>query len=202
MCFVSLHINTFLATNKTLVIKSLAITNITGRDNNMSIIPTDIKRSLGINISKICPFSLSRNKSENHCAHYVSHIMGYELPGATCKNATWADKQKPAKGATIRVNDLFSASPVTDLLANKPATLTECLIFVTISSNVKKVGCAFEMETHPKKHVGILSQGKVWNYSNSHNQVVADMLSLFQSKFSNTYKTTGNTVEFYYGKFI
>lgn len=168
----------------------------------MSNIPTDIKRSLGMNISKICPFSIAKNNSENHCAHYVSHIMGYELPGATCKNTTWADKQKPAKGATIRVNDLFSATPTTDLLANKPAALTECLIFVTLSSNIKKAGCALEMGTHPKKHIGILSQGKVWNYSNTHNKVAADILALFQANFSNAYKTTGNTVEFYYGKFI
>ncbi|BBA32193.1 hypothetical protein sS8_0225 [Methylocaldum marinum] len=94
----------------------------------MSKIPTDIERSLGMNISRICPFNIAKNNSENHCAHYVSHIMGYELPGATCKNATWADKQKPAKGATIRVNDLFGAVPVTGPLANKPAALTECLI--------------------------------------------------------------------------
>ena len=167
----------------------------------MSKIPTDIKKSLGKNINKMCPFSIAKNNSENHCAHYVSHVMSYELLGATCKNTTWADKQKKAKGATIRVNDLFSASPVTDLLSNKPAALMECLIFVTLSSNVKKVGGALEMGTHPKKHVGILSQGKVWNYSNTHNKVVADILALFQTKFSNSYKTTGNTVEFYYSKF-
>ncbi len=168
----------------------------------MSKIPTDIKKNLGMNIGKICQFSIAKNNSENHCAHYVSHIMGYELAGATCKNATWGDKQKPPKGATIRVNDLFSASPVTDLFVNKPAALTECLIFVTLSSNLKKVGCTLEMGTHPKKHVGILVEGKVWNYSNTHNKVVADIPALFQSKFSNAYKTTGATVEFYYGKFI
>ena len=60
----------------------------------MSLIPTDIKRSMGMHISKICPFSIAKNNSENHCAHYVSHMMGYELQGPTCKNATWADKQK------------------------------------------------------------------------------------------------------------
>lgn len=168
----------------------------------MSMIPTDIERSLGMDISRICPFSIAKNNSENHCAHYVSHIMGYELPGATCKNATWGDKQKPAKGASIRVNDLFGAVPFTDPLANKPAALTECLIFVTLSSNIKTVGTKLVMGTHPKKHVGILSQGKVWNYSNTHNKVVADILALFQTKFSNAYKTAGTTVEFYYGKFI
>lgn len=165
-------------------------------------IPTDIGRSKGMHISKLCPFSLAKDNSKNHCAHYVSHIMGYELPGPTCKNVTWDDKQNPARGASIRVNDLFAASPVTDLLSNKPAAITECLIFVTISSNVKKVGCAYEMYNHPKKHVGILSKGMVWNYSNTHNRVVADLLTVFQVKFTHAYKTAGSSVEFFYGKFI
>ena len=168
----------------------------------MSRIPTDIQRSLGMNIAKMCPFSIATNNSESHCAHYVSHIMGYELPGPTCKNATWADKRKPARGATIRVNDLFGAVSVKGPLANKPAALTECLVFVTLASNITTVGAKLSMGTHPRKHVGILSQGKVWNYSNTQNKVVADALSLFQTTFANAYKTAGTTVEFYYGEFI
>lgn len=168
----------------------------------MSNIPSAITRSLGMNISGICPFSIAKNHAENHCAHYVSHIMGYELPGPTCKNATWADKQNPANGATIRVNDLFAAIPVTGPLATKPAALTECLIFVTLSSNMRASGSKLVMGTHPRKHVGILSQGMVYNYSNTHGIVVADVLSLFKTKFSKAYKTAGTTVEFYYGKFI
>jgi len=167
----------------------------------VSLIPTDIKRSMDMHISKICPFSIAKNNSENHCAHYVSHMMGYELQGPTCKNATWADKQKKARGATIRVNDLFNTSLATGFLSSKPAALTECLIFVTLASNIKTIGNKLVMHTHPKKHVGILSQGMVWNYSNSHNKVVSDMVSTFQHKFTHAYKTTGTTVEFYYGKF-
>jgi len=58
------------------------------------------------------------------------------------------------------------------------------------------------MNTHPKKHIGILFQGRVWNYSNSQNRVVADLLSVFEAKFTHSYKTSGSIVEFYYGKFI
>jgi len=168
----------------------------------MKKIPADLANSLGKNIKDYCAFSIGRNHSENHCAHYVSHIMRYELAGATCKNATWADKQKAEKGATIRVNDLFSASPEKGLLSNKPAAITECLVFATLASNVKTIGLNLVMETHPKKHVGILSQGKVWNYSNTQNMVVADLLPIFQAKLSSAYKTTGTTVDFYYGKLI
>jgi hypothetical protein len=168
----------------------------------MSKIPTTIGRSLHKKISDLCPFSLAKNNSQNHCAHYVSHIMGYELSGTTCKNFTWDDKQKEARGATIRVDDLFSKSPETGLLANKPASMNECLVFVTLASNVNKVGNKLAMGNHPRKHIGILSKGKVWNYSNSNNKVVADPLATFKTKFSSAYKTPGTTVEFYYGKFL
>ncbi len=168
----------------------------------MSKIPTDLQRSLGKKISDLCAFSLAKKRSENHCAHYVSHMMGYELPGATCKNATWAEKQQPAKGATIRVNDLFGACPATGLLKDKPAAMTECLIFVTLDTNVTVSGTKLKMNNHPRKHVGILHKGKVWNYSNSQNKVVADLLPAFQAKFTNAYRTPGSTVEFYYGKLL
>lgn len=168
----------------------------------MSKVPANLSASLGKNISGLCPFSIAQDRSQNHCAHYVSHMMGYELPGPTCKNATWNDKQKAGKGATIRVNDLFNACQSTGLLSNKPVTLSECLVFVTLNTNVSKAGQRLKMNTHPKKHVGILFQGKVWNYSNTQGKVVADPIATFQSKFSQVYKTAGSTVEFYYGSFI
>lgn len=167
----------------------------------MAKVPTTITANLNKPISHLCPFSIGTNNHQNHCAHFVSHVMGYEL-APTCKTYTLADKQKPGKGATIRVDDLFKNSPQTGLLTDKPAALSECLIFVTLSTNMMKVGNKLIMAQQPKKHVGILYQGKVWNYSNSHNKVVADQLETFKTKFTHAYKTSGATVEFYYGKFI
>jgi len=168
----------------------------------MSKIPTDLGRSLGKGIGQLCPFTLGKNNSQNHCAHYVSHMMGYEFSGPTCKNFTWADKQGPAKGATIRVDDIFKKCTKIDLLSAKPAAVIECLIFVTLASNIRKVGNNYVMGNQPKKHIGILNQGKVWNYSNTHNKVVSDLQANFVTKFTNAYKTTGTTVEFYYGALI
>ena len=87
-------------------------------------------------------------------------------------------------------------------MANKPTSLTECLLFVTLSTNVKEVEAKLVMGNQPKKHIGILTNGKVWHYGNTNNMVVADTLVVFKNKFSNVYKTKGATVEFYYGKFI
>lgn len=168
----------------------------------MTKIPTDLGRSLGKSIGHLCPFSLGKINNQNHCAHYVSHMMGYEFSGPTCKNFTWADKQKDAKGATIRVDDIFKNCTTTGLLSAKPASLTECLIFVTLASNITTVGSKLVMGNNPKKHIGILSKGNIWNYSNTNNKVVSDLSSSFVAKFTRAYQTTGTTVEFYYGNFI
>jgi len=168
----------------------------------MTRVPLSIKKSLNKHISTICAFSIGTKNRENHCAHFVSHIMSYEFKGVTCKNFTWKDKQKKDKGATIRVNDLFKKIRRKGLFSNKPHTLSECLIFVTVSINIKINGGVFTMGNHPRKHIGILHKGKVWNYSNSRNKVVADPLNNFVNKFSRTYKLNGATVEFYYGALI
>ncbi len=168
----------------------------------MSKVSSNISSYRGKHISHLCPFSLGTNNGQNHCAHFVSHVMGYELPGPTCKNFTWVDKQKQEKGATIRVDDLFKNSREVGRLADKPASITECLVFVTLASNVTNLANRLVMGNHPRKHIGNLYQGNVWNYSNTGKAVVTDTLANFQNKFSAAYKTNGTTVEFYYGKFL
>ena len=168
----------------------------------MSKIPVDITKTLGLNIKDLCPFSYAQLKSVDHSAHYVSHIMEYELPGDTCKNATFKDQQLPFKGATLKVNDLFNACTEKAPLTKKPNTLTECLIFVTIGSNIVDDGRKLEMKHHAKMYVGILSDNKVWYYSNDREKVIVDGMSKFQDIFNHSYKTHGTTVEFYYGKFF
>lgn len=168
----------------------------------MSGIPAELSESHGKNISELCPFSIAEDSRQNHCAHYVSHMMGYELPGATCKNFTWDDRQRPESGATLRVDDVFKSSPETGQWADKPITLKECLIFVTLASNMSNIGGKLQMGNHPRKHIGILTNGEVWHYSNTNNRVVSHSLEHFKSTFRSVYATSGTTVEFYYGKFL
>lgn len=166
----------------------------------MPTLTDTLNNSVGQSISEICSFSIANDSNQNHCAHYVSHMMGYELEGATCKNFTWNDKQKDEKGATLRVDDVFAASPETGSHAKKPPCLTTYLIFVTLASNVQKVGNRLQMGNQPKKHIGIVVDGVVWHYSNTNNKVVSESVTSFKSKFSSAYTTAGTTVEFYYGK--
>ncbi len=111
----------------------------------MSTETTKLQKTLGKNIDELCPFSIGKLSNQNHCAHYVSHMMDFEFSGTTCKNFTWADKQKPEKGATIRVNDVFKNCKTNGLLSSKSASITECLIFVTIASNMSTMGSKLTM---------------------------------------------------------
>lgn len=129
-------------------------------------------------------------------------MLDYNFSNTSCKNYTWADKQKEGKGVTIRVNELFNHIREKGQLSSKPISMLECLIFVTLSSNISQTGNKIHMGNHPKKHVGILYKGKVWNYSNTGNKVVSDTLLLFQNKFKSAYKTLNTDVVFYYGKLI
>jgi len=164
--------------------------------------PENISQNLGHHISYLCKASLGTEDKKNHCAHFVSHVMEYELSGTTCKNLTLEDKKTVEKGATIRVNDIFNKTLSNSLWDSRPGCISSCLMFVTISSNVIKNGARLIMKNHRKKHIGIVHQGKVWNYSNSKNKVVADTVEEFIRKYKHAYITAGSTVNFYYGRFL
>jgi hypothetical protein len=78
-------------------------------------------------------------------------MMGYEFPGPTCQNFTWADKQMTEKEATIRIDDIFKKCTKTGLLSAKPTSVDECLIFVTLASNVTNIKGNIIMGNNPKK---------------------------------------------------
>ena len=163
--------------------------------------PPSLEGFLGKNISQICAFGIGKDDSKNHCAHFVSHMMGYEF-GETCKNQNIIEKQKAGEGATIRVDRLFNACSEVGAWASRPPHLGSCLIFVTISSNVSAFGAGYRIHDNPKKHVGIFLNGHVWHYGNTNDAVLSDTEKLFVQKFTRAYKTAGQTVEFYYGSFL
>lgn len=156
---------------------------------------------LGKKMSEICGHSISSKIGENQCAHFVSHVMGYESGFEfTCKNHTLADKQIAGKGAAIRVNEIFKACPEVGYWIKRPTGLSSLLIFVTISSNIGHDCIRLEMGTHRLKHVGIFIDGKVWHHGKT--QVESDTESGFITKFNYRYIVAGNTVEFLYGRFL
>lgn len=163
--------------------------------------PPPLNGFLGKTMSQICPFSIGKNKAQNHCAHFVSHVMQYDV-AETCKNFTLADKQAPGVGATLRVDRIFNASTSVGAWNSRPPTFRTGLIFVTISGNVRRSGPRYMLGDNPKKHIGIFVNGVVWHYGNSQDKVFADPEILFINKFTHAYRTAGQSVEFFYGAFL
>lgn len=169
----------------------------------LKVPPTNLPEYLNKHISHLCSATIAKDDLQNHCAHFVSHVMQYDIKGtATCKTFTLEDKNNIKNGATIRVNEIFNKLSKSGAWQSKPDYLRSCLIFVTISSNVEKRGNRLNMGDRKKKHIGILHQDKVWNYSNTQDKIIADSTAIFINKFKHYYITAGNTVNFYYGEFL
>lgn len=162
--------------------------------------PPDLTAHLGKTIDKFCTRSIVTNKDASHCAHFVSHMMEYESFPHTCRNQSSADKVIPGLGAAIRVNELFNGAREVGHWSERPLGLVSCLIFVTISSNMRECGNVLAMDNNRLKHVGIYQNGVVWHYGLS--RVEKDQEKPFITKFTHRYIVAGNTVKFFYARFL
>ena len=144
----------------------------------------DMDALLGREITRICPVGYT-NRNDNHCAHFVSHVLGYQF-GFTCRGMV----DGPGTPATIRVHELFSRCPSVGAWDARPPTLNRCLVFITKASNVNTA--TKTMTNVPKKHVGIFVDGNIWHYSNTRDQVVKQT----PSEFSRHYAAPHNAMFF------
>lgn len=154
---------------------------------NLTTIPliSTLDSFLEKNISEICTCDYE-NDSDNHCAHFVSHVMGFSF-GYTCKRMTG----KGQRGASIRVHELFAmCQEVGEWHVNTCPKLAG-LAFVTNRSNVDLD--AKYMENVPRKHVGIFHGSTVWHYSNTHDKVVKQSVDQFRHHYS------GDSIALFWG---
>src|SRR5262249_50443263 len=102
---------------------------ITQRGDSM-ITQQELSGYLGKSIGEICGNNYA-DANDNHCAHFVSHVMGYQF-GATCR--MMAGGQQAA--ANIRVQEIFPQCGSVGAWASRPEALAPCLVFITNASNV------------------------------------------------------------------
>jgi hypothetical protein len=146
----------------------------------------DLQKFEGERIDAICDCAY-HNNAENHCAHFVSHALGLHF-GFTCKNMTG----KGAKGANIRVQEIFARCCQVGKWSDRPAHLMVCLAFVT---SVKNVNLAIkQMDNVPKKHIGIYNFGSIWHYSNTADKVVKQSPEQFARHYA------GSDIGVFYGE--
>lgn len=144
---------------------------------------------IGKNISEICLCGYT-DDAHNHCAHFVSHVAGYQF-GYTCFNQTGKGKREDR--ANLRVQEVFAQCGSVGLFESKAVTLTSGLIFITDERNVNTTTKV--MENVPRKHIGFFHGDMVWHYSNSRDQVVSQVSSHFSKHYS------GDRIKMFYGEF-
>lgn len=131
---------------------------------------------LGKHISDICLNEYTKD-SDNHCAHFVSHVLTLNF-GLTCMSM---GKKKIATGANLRVHEVFARCPsVSEIISCDPNQ--RGLIFISAPKNFHKDKSSpngHVLRNVPKKHIGILLNGKIWHYSNSKRQVVQQTIPEF-----------------------
>ncbi len=138
----------------------------------------NLKQYLGDHIGKICANNY-RHDSDNHCAHFVSHVFGSRF-GFKCRNMS--AKSDSTTAASIRVHEIFASCPDVGEWSSKPASTMFCLAGVTSASNVDLT--AKSMRNHPRKHIWIIHNGMIFHYSNSRDKVVEQPPAAFANHYS------------------
>lgn len=152
----------------------------------MADIVPQLSNYLGKNIKDICTNGY-HNNNDNHCAHFVSHVMGFSF-GFLCRMMTG----KGNGGATIRVHELFAKCGSVGQWEDKPSQVSSCLVFVTSRANVDLK--SRKMANVPKKHVGIYHNKEIYHYSNTQDKVIKQTVGLFSKHYR------GNDITVYYGE--
>jgi hypothetical protein len=133
---------------------------------------------IGKSIDTICPNNF-HSSSDNHCAHFVSHAIGISF-SFNCVEF----KGGSHTGANIRVHEVFSKCPKVGVW-NGVDLSKDQLVFVTKKNNVNVQ--TKTMINIPQKHIGILSGGHVYHYSNTNEKVVKWTPEKFFSVFETAY---------------
>jgi hypothetical protein len=153
--------------------------------------PPPMHRYLRQPITRICNNALAKSTTENHCAHFVCHVMRWNtIPGAaTCNRMTFADRNN--YGVHIRVNEVFNAAPNRHAWPAGGKLSDPALVVATIASNVQhSSGFSPRIGEHSRKHIGIHYQGQIWHYSTAHVQVFADTPQQFRTRKAGDYGPT------------
>lgn len=158
-------------------------------DMGPTAIMADLQTLVGKPIKDICSLGYD-DSSENHCAHFVSHALGIRC-ATLCGDMKFQTRHQ---GATIKVHELFNNLTQRGPWEARPKGGAQVLIFVTSAKNVRQN----VMSNVPQKHVGIVYNNGVHNYSNTLHRVICDAsVDIFHNKFEHSYH--GGDISLFYG---
>jgi hypothetical protein len=150
----------------------------------MALTEASLIALLGKHIRDICPNGYAGD-SDNHCAHFVSHVLGYQF-GATCRMMQGGT----GTPACIRVQEVMLRCLQVGNWNDLPVPLFWGLVFITRAANVDTRSRV--MVNVPRKHIGIFFGGArtIYHYSNSRHQVVSQT----PDQFSHHYQAPDNAM--------
>ena len=155
-------------------------------------ITPDLDALVGKSIARLCPQGF-HDFDANHCAHFVSHVGRYRF-GFLCHSMPDAEISTPP-GVCVRVQELFPRCPRVGKWNDLPETDDDLLVFITARGNVNLT--AKTIQNVPKKHIGILRDGKVYHYSNTDEKVVRQTPEAVRTRFRGAYRDS--TVDLFFG---
>jgi hypothetical protein len=140
-----------------------------------SIDPSLLNSYVGKDIKDICPNGYS-DPGINHCAHFVSHVLGLHRIASVKTGGSCA---KGEFGANTRVAEVFSQCSSVYEFNSCPSVICG-LIFVSSPSNfISKPGRVPSIRNVKKKHIGIIYNQNIWHYSNTQDRVVVQTMAEF-----------------------
>ena len=159
---------------------SIPSTNLTANTAQQG----NVETYLGQTVEQYCGKYGTVGDSHNHCAHFVSHVLGTRISGAAlCSNVDdtkYAYEDRRA-GFCVRVNEVFNSCANRAYWSEEPAG-SKCLIVLTVKGNVTGTN-PLTIGTMANKHIGIYTGGSVYHYSNTRDQVVKQTVAELKNHY-------------------
>ena len=140
---------------------------------------------LGKTVVDFCGKYGSKGDSENHCAHFVSHVLQLRIPGAAlCSNVGGSSYtyEERRTGFCVRVNQVFNSCANRARWDDKNLPSDVCFVVATLEANIESSN-PLTIGSMSKKHIGFYSGGHVYNYSNTADAVRKTPLADFKRHY-------------------
>jgi hypothetical protein len=140
---------------------------------------------LGQSLVDFCGKYGSVGDNQNHCAHFVSHVLQLRIPGAAlCSNVggssyTYAERRN---GFCIRVNQIFNSCSNRARWDDKSVPSGVCFVVATLEANIESED-PLTIGEMKKKHIGFYTAGHVYNYGNTNDKVRKTPLADFKRHY-------------------
>lgn len=143
-----------------------------------------LKGLVGKGLADFCGLFGDIGDDHNHCAHFVSHVLQFKVPGAAlCSNVggTSYKYEDRAKGFCVRVNEVFNALKKRAMFSEKE-TSGNYIVVATIADNITDKN-EVTIGRMTRKHIGFACDGMIYHFSNTQDKVVEQSFAQFSSHY-------------------